>query len=112
MNFQSTVGKSVLDNHIDFYKPNIIIGTETWFKPTISSSEVFSSHYQVIRKDRHDGYGRVLIAYDKTLPLEEVPIASTCEIVASKLQTHNNQSLIIIAVYRPPNHDLNYYVKH
>ena len=39
MNFQSIAGKkSVLDNHIDCYKPDIIFDTETWQYSNISST--------------------------------------------------------------------------
>ena len=87
MNFQSIVGKKSSFNYaIDYYKPDIrIFGTETWLKPTIPSSEMFPSQYQVIRKDRTDGFGGVLLACEKVYTWEEIPIDLTCEIVAAKL---------------------------
>ena len=42
MNCQSIVGKkSVLDNLIYQFKPDTIVGTESWLKPTISTNEFF-----------------------------------------------------------------------
>ena len=63
INCQSIVGKkSVLDNLIHEYKPDVIVGTESWLKPTIPSSEIFSSCFEVFRRDRLDSYGGVFLA--------------------------------------------------
>jgi len=36
------------------FSPNIIVGSESWLKPDILSSEVFPGGYNVYRKDRPD----------------------------------------------------------
>lgn len=60
VNFESVKNKKEeLCNIIESSDPCIIIGTETWFNPTIHSSEIFPPNYEIIRKDRNDGYGRV-----------------------------------------------------
>ena len=60
MNCQSIMGKkSVLDNLIYQFKPDIIVGTESWLKSTIPTNGIFSSCFEVFRRDRPavDGYG-------------------------------------------------------
>jgi hypothetical protein len=34
------------------YKPDILIGTETWLSEDVSNSEIFPPDYSAIRKDR------------------------------------------------------------
>jgi len=63
VNFQSSKNKKEeLCNLLDSANPNILIGTETWLRNDISSSEIFPEGYNVYRKDRWDGYGGVLVA--------------------------------------------------
>jgi hypothetical protein len=50
---------------IDSSDPSIIICTETWLNNSVYSSEIFPPNYEVIRKDRQDGNGGVLIAVRK-----------------------------------------------
>ena len=58
VNFQSIKNeRKALCNLIDSANPNILIGTETWLRNDISSSEIFPEGYTVYRKDRWDGYG-------------------------------------------------------
>ena len=63
VNFQSVMNKKEeIGNLIDSADPCVIIGTETWLNSRIHSSEIFPSNYEVIRHDREDGYGGVLLA--------------------------------------------------
>ena len=53
VNFQSIKNeRKALCNLIDSANPNILIGTETWLRNDISSSEIFPEGYTVYRKDR------------------------------------------------------------
>ena len=53
VNFQSIVPKKAdLSCVIDSVNPDILIGTQTWLSPSISSSEFFLSGYTVYRNDR------------------------------------------------------------
>ena len=54
-------------NIVNMYSPNIIVGSESWLKPDILSSEVFPGGYNVYRKDRSDGYGGVFLACHQSL---------------------------------------------
>ena len=74
---------------LDTTKPDIIIGTETWLDPSISSSEYFpASRYTVYRRDRPPNSkgqshgGRVLIAINSEFESTEINSLQTdCEIV-------------------------------
>ena len=103
MNCQSIIGKrAIFDNLIDCYKPEIVVGTEPWLKPSISNSEVFPTSFQVFRRDRLISHGGVFIACDKTLNWQEIPLETDCETVAIKLTNSGCQTLIVIVWYRPP----------
>ena len=89
LNFQSIENKKPeLDLLLDTTKPDIIIGTETWLDPSISSSEYFpASRYTVYRRDRPpnsngQSHGDVLIAIDSEFESTEINSLQTdCEIV-------------------------------
>ena len=62
-NFQSIMSKKeALWEAVDYYKPDFIIGCETWLKPTITDNEVLPTGYKIHRKDCIDGYGGYLLA--------------------------------------------------
>lgn len=45
---------------VDQYKPDIILGNESWLYPDIKSSEIFPDNYNIYRKDRiSDNHGDV-----------------------------------------------------
>jgi len=68
---------------IETIKPDIIIGCETWLKPSVSQGEFLPSDYTVYRKDRPDGYGGVLLAVQTSLNSHEITITSETELVAA-----------------------------
>ena len=71
INFQSVTAKQAqFQCFINDYYPDIIFGTETWLSPEISSSEIFPPCYNVFRRDRYDGYGGILLAFDHSLMLK------------------------------------------
>ena len=102
--------RSIMANRASFtvfienHHPNIVIGTESWLSPAVLNSEVFPPKYQVFRKDRIDGYGGVFLALECCFICSEIPLNTSCEIVACKIEVCG-ASLIICAVYRPPNND-------
>jgi hypothetical protein len=57
----------------------MIIGTETWLRKDINSSEIFPDSYTVYRKDRKDGYGGVPIALTSEYISEDIDIESDTE---------------------------------
>ena len=111
INFQSIKNKKEeLCNIIESSDPSIIVGTETWLNPNIHSHEIFPPNYEILRKDRSDGYGGVLLAIKKDFIVDTItyPPEFDCEAVFAKLSVGKSQSLIVGAAYRPPNNDADY----
>ena len=53
---------------VDQYKPDIILGNESWLYPDIKSSEIFPDNYNIYRKDRiSDNHGGVFHAVKKDI---------------------------------------------
>ena len=103
INFQSIKNKKEeVMNLIEQADPSIIMGTETWLTPSICSAEIFPPNYEVIRKDRNDGYGGVLLAIKKDFVIDAMDIDTTSKVVFAKLQLGKNLTLIIGSAYRPP----------
>ena len=89
---------------MDAVKPDVIMGCETWLKPSISEGEIFQPGYNVYRKDRNNRYGGVLLAIFSSLDSYQVQVTSEAEVVAAKIvNRNNNNSVIFGAAYRPPN---------
>lgn len=114
LNFQSLKNKKPeIDMLIDSTNPDIIIGTETWLDPAVSSYEFFSAnHFTVYRKDRPpnkkgQSHGGVLIAVRNEFQSTEIKELQTdCEIVWVELTIQNSRKLLISSFYRPqPNDD-------
>jgi len=65
-----------------------IIGKESWLNPSIYTSEVFPPTYNVYRKDRSDGYGRVFIACHHKLTSSHLTFddSNGNELIAARLQ--------------------------
>lgn len=109
VNFQSAKNKKEeIWNLIDSSKPDIILGTETWLKSDIASSEIFPPNYEVIRRDRQDGYGGVLIAISQDYSYEQISCDADCEAVFIKLALSKTRSLIVGSAYRPPSNSTEY----
>ena len=81
INFQSLRPKKAeFWNRLYTTNPDVILGTETWLKSDVTDAEVFPPNFNVFRKDRHGGYGGVLVATKKSLMCHEIQPASTTEI--------------------------------
>ena len=108
VNFQRIKSKKEeLCHLLDSANPNILIGTKTWLRNDISSSELFSEGYNVYRKDRWDGFGGVLVAVKSDYISELIDTENETESIFIKISLHNNKSLIVGSIYRPPNSDIN-----
>lgn len=102
INFQSIKKKEEVMILIEQADPSIIMGTETWLNPSISSAEIFPLNYEVIRKDRHDGYGVLqAIKKDFIIIIDSVDINTTSESLFAKLHLGKNWPFIG-SVYSPP----------
>ena len=104
INFQSIKNKvSQLAASLDLHRPDIVIGTETWLNPSVLNSEIFPPNYTMIRKDRKDSHGGVLIALKNDLiGTHRVDFDSECETVWVQVQLTGSKTLTIGAFYRPP----------
>lgn len=91
---------------VNYAKPDIIIGTESWLKgikpgkpPTesaIKSAEIFPENFKVYRNDRGTLGGGVFIAVHSELVSIEQPEAVTeCEIEWVKIKLKNSKDLSI-----------------
>ena len=66
-------------------EPNFIIGTETWLKMDIHSSEIFPPRYHTPRRDRPDGDGDVMLGIKIDHIHEEVPTENQLKSVYAKI---------------------------
>ena len=81
--------------------PDVFIGTEAWLNSRIPTSEFFAPNYSVLRKDRRDGYGGVLVAV-KDLSCQELGDLSTdSELTWVKISLVNKKHVYIGAFYNP-----------
>ncbi len=54
VNCRSIINKEIeFWNLVDACDPDIGIGTESWLTEEIGSSEIFHSHYKILRRDRN-----------------------------------------------------------
>ena len=76
---------------VDQHNPDIILGSETWINPSIKSEELFPDKYTVVRKDREDSYGGVVVAIKKDLVgTHKIELDTNCEIVWVEIQLVGN----------------------
>ena len=116
INFQSIQGKTAeMATCIKMDDPDIIVGTETWLKDSVNSSEIFPDHYTVYRKDRPAGakglaHGGVLIAVKSEIICAHKLDLDTeqCEILWIEINIAGAKPLLVGAYYRPPNSDRDY----
>ena len=113
INFQSCRNKLQELQHIAHsVKPDVIIGTETWLQPSITSNEIFKPEmgYTLYRKDRlNQAYmgGGVLIAVCSEIVSSACPYLDTdCELLWVQIDLTGAKSLYIGAFYRPPDSDV------
>ena len=57
--------------------------------------------YTSYRRVRADGWGGVIIITKKNITVEEIKITKECEMVATKVETHQ-KPVIFVSCYRPP----------
>jgi len=78
--------------------------------PSVLGNEIFPDNYQVFRKDRADGYGGVLFAYLSNFCCTQTDVSTSCEAIVFKIDLSRDSRLIVLAAYRPPNSDREYFV--
>ena len=101
--------RAELHNLINDHHPDIIFGCKTWLSSSVNTAEFIPTNYNILRKDRLDGYGGVLLAFQNALNITECPLVNmyNCEVIAATL-TYGEQKIIICSTYRPPTTDSTY----
>ena len=115
INFQSVrkMGKNIA-TLVETVCPDVILGTETWLSPDISSSEIFDKclGYDVHRNDRPDNpYGGVLMAAKKDLELHDIQSSKDLELITGTIKISKQKKMVISSYYRPPTHSDESYLK-
>jgi hypothetical protein len=98
-----------LASTINEYKPDVVLGNESWLTPDIGNSEIFPNDYNVFRKDRPDGYGGVFQAIKKDLIVtQRLELDTDCEIIWTQCQLADKKakSILLGSFYRPNAHDI------
>ena len=74
---------SVFGNFIDCHNPDILVGTESWLNSSIPVMKYFHLVH-VFRRDRPTGHGGGVFIYcNKSFAIQEIPLTTDCEVVAS-----------------------------
>ena len=97
--------KSVLRECVEYIKPDIIIGCESWLSSEHKNAEIFPDGYQtnVYRKDRNKNGGGVFITIHDRFTTNAVESGDyKYELAWAEVQA-NAKSVIIGSFYRPPN---------
>ena len=87
---------------INYYKPDILCGTESWFSPDHCSAEVFPDDFSDYRKDRGTLDGGVFVLVHKSLASSHQPeLDAQCEMTWVKVQLHKAKDLLVGCFYMP-----------
>lgn len=88
---------------VDSYKPDIIVGTETWLTPDMFDNEYFPPElgFTVYRLDRTDqkGGGVIIFANSNLISDENTEYKSACENLWVQLNITRSNSVLIGAYY-------------
>ena len=89
------------------YKPDIIIGTESWLTADVVNTEIFRSDFTIFRRDRHTGGWVLFICVKNDITCSELWVDDTYEIIAVEVNGRDpKDKWEILGVYRAPNEDL------
>ena len=104
--------KSEFTAALDYIKPDIICGTESWLrgikpgkdpdKDAIKSSEIFPTNLYIHRNDRGSRGGGVFTGVRKgPVATEQPELVTECEIEWTKVGLKNNKDLYLSSFYMP-----------
>ena len=93
VNCRSVINKKAdLEASINYIKPDVICGSESWLNNNIKSSELFPENYTAYRKDRNTAGGGVFLLVRKDIVSSNQPdLDSDCEILWAKIQLQNKK---------------------
>ena len=103
LNCQSIRNKSQeLSAILDYIKPDVVCGTESWLDENIGDSEVFPTNtYKVYRNDRNLEGGGVFVLVDHKIPSERLNLSTSCELCLVELKLKNTKHQTIGSFYMP-----------
>eukprot|EP00745_Piridium_sociabile_P040062 TRINITY_DN76314_c0_g1_i2.p1 TRINITY_DN76314_c0_g1~~TRINITY_DN76314_c0_g1_i2.p1 ORF type:complete len:1167 (+),score=240.29 TRINITY_DN76314_c0_g1_i2:25-3525(+) len=105
LNCQSIVQKGPdLKTSIQYIKPDVICGCESWLNAKVESSEIFPDEYQVYRKDRKTnttGGGVFTLVHKDIVSSAEPDLDTDCEVLWVKIQLRKKKELLIGSFYMP-----------
>ena len=96
---------------LDYHKPDIVVGTESWLHKDIPDCGVFPSflgYNPPIRRDRPGdtkGGGVFILVSQRLVVCEQPQLSTDCKTVWAKVQVVEAKPLLIAAYYRPSEHD-------
>jgi len=104
--------KSELAAAVQYIKPDIICGSESWLKGVqpgkppsvdhIKSAEVFPEGYTTYRNDRSTlGGGVFILIRNDLISTEQVSLVTACELEWAKIRLTNSKDLLIGSFYMP-----------
>ena len=93
VNCRSMINKTAdLEASINYIKPDVICGSESWLNNNKKSSETFRENYTAYRKDRITTEGGIFLLVRKDIVSSNQPdLDSDCEILWAKIQLQNKQ---------------------
>ena len=107
MNCRSLIShekKLQLEQVVETFHPDIILGTETHLDENIDSKSIFNENYlhpPPYRKDRRRGQGGVLIAVNSGLTPTQKDANTNCEVIWSKISLTKGD-VLVGCFYRQP----------
>ena len=112
-----------LQNLADSFKPDVIIGTESWLTPIdsengVTNCEIFPDGYKlsVARRDRQEipyysyspkirGRGTFILLKDDLIGIRQVEFETNCEITWIKFEITGCKVVYVASYYRPHEND-------
>ena len=104
INFQSLRNKiQELWAILDYIKPDVVCGTETWLDDTILDAELFPTHiYKPYRKDRNLKGGGVLILVRADIVSQKLTLTNNnCELCLVEIKPNKTKKYIVGSFYMP-----------
>ena len=104
INCQSIRNKTQeLSTVLEYTKPDVVCGTESWLDESIGDSEIFPTNiYKVYRNDRNLEGGGVFVLVKNNILSERVKLPKTsCELCLVELKLKNTKHQIIGSFYMP-----------
>jgi hypothetical protein len=94
-------------NLVDTYNPDVVIGTESWFKEDINNAEVFRADFTNFRSDRSARGGGDFICAKNFIASKELWVDEDFEMTAVEVKGIDPKyTWKIIGIYRAPNDDM------